>query len=893
MAKRLFGEEHPRVAISIYNLANVYESQGRYTEAESLLRQALEMNQRLLGEQHPIIATNLNQLANVYESQGRYTEAESLIRQALELRKRLFGEEHPDVATSLHSLALVYKIQGKYDEAEPLYHQALEMYKHMLGEKHPYVATSMSSLALLYYDRGQYEEAESLFRQALDIEKSQLGKQHPNVATTLNDLALLYTRQGKYTEAEPLFHQALEIRKKLFGEQHPQVATSINNLALFYYHQEKYAEAETLYRQALEIRKKLFEKPHPEIANSFNNLAVLYYRQGNYAEAEIFWRETLTMEKRLLGKQYPNIANSFIHLGLLYWSQDKINLAWEFLQQGVNIEEQNISRLLAVGSERQKRDYIATKAFTAHVVPSLHLQGTPNDADAARIALTTVLRRKGRILDAVTNNLQTLRLHLTPEDRELLDQLADTRSQLATLLFQGIGNRSPEVYRQLIADLKTKANELEYTLSYRSNEFRRETQPVTIAAVQQKIPDNAILLEFIRYKPFNSQSRTMEEPRYAVYLLDSRGELQWMDLGNAEPIDAAVAEFRQALQFQQSHIQTVAHRLYEQLMQPIRSVLDGEEHLLISPESQLNLIPFAALVDEDNRYLVQDYQITYLNSGRDLLKRVPSSNAPPVLVANPDYDDGENIDIATRRGSRDLANLRFGSLPGTAAEAEAIAPLFPKITILTESNATEQALKQISAPQILHIATHGFFLEDVELVASPNFRYNRSLWVTPDPNAIAVVNAENPLLRSGLALAGFNNRRSGSEDGVLTALEVAGLDLYGTQLVVLSACDTGVGEVNNGEGVYGLRRALAMAGAQSQLISLWKVSDKGTMELMVRYYQRLLSNQGRSEAYRQTQLEMLENSQYQHPYFWAAFIPSGDWRPLDSRVRTRELLFSK
>mgnify|MGYP006421146487 CR=1 FL=1 len=240
-----------------------------------------------------------------------------------------------------------------------------------------------------------------------------------------------------------------------------------------------------------------------------------------------------------------------------------------------------------------------------------------------------------------------------------------------------------------------------------------------------------------------------------------------------------------------------------------------------------------------------------------------------------------------------MANLRFGSLPGTAAEAEAIAPFFPKITILTESNATEQALKQISAPQILHIATHGFFLEDVELVASPNFRYNRSLWVTPDPNAIAVVNAENPLLRSGLALAGFNNRRSGSEDGVLTAWEVAGLDLYGTQLVVLSACDTGVGEVNNGEGVYGLRRALAMAGAQSQLISLWKVSDKGTMELMVRYYQRLLSNQGRSEAYRQTQLEMLENSQYQHPYFWAAFIPSGDWRPLDSRVRTRELLFSK
>uniref|UniRef100_UPI000A983156 CHAT domain-containing protein n=1 Tax=Geitlerinema sp. PCC 9228 TaxID=111611 RepID=UPI000A983156 len=187
------------------------------------------------------------------------------------------------------------------------------------------------------------------------------------------------------------------------------------------------------------------------------------------------------------------------------------------------------------------------------------------------------------------------------------------------------------------------------------------------------------------------------------------------------------------------------------------------------------------------------------------------------------------------------------------------------------------------SPSILHIATHGFFLENVERVAAPNYGDDRSLQVIPHPNAIAqkrVTNAENPLLRSGLALAGFNNRQqweTQGEDGVLTALEASGLDLYGTQLVVLSACDTGVGEINNGEGVYGLRRAFAMAGAQSQLISLWQVSDNGTQELMTRYYQRLLDNQGRSEAYRQTQLEMLATQKYDHPFFWAAFIPSGDW----------------
>jgi CHAT domain-containing protein len=216
--------------------------------------------------------------------------------------------------------------------------------------------------------------------------------------------------------------------------------------------------------------------------------------------------------------------------------------------------------------------------------------------------------------------------------------------------------------------------------------------------------------------------------------------------------------------------------------------------------------------------------------------------------------------------------------------------MLPGVTQLTGSKATENALKQISAPSILHIATHGFFLEDVELVASADFSNPFSLdrgpivKVVPRPGASprsAIANPENPLLRSGIALAGFNPRQSGTEDGVLTALEAAGLNLLGTKLVVLSACETGIGEVNNGEGVYGLRRAFAIAGAESQLISLWKVADIGTKDLMVNYYQRLMNNEGRREALRQTQLEMLRSQKYQHPYYWAAFIPSGDWTSME------------
>jgi CHAT domain-containing protein len=312
--------------------------------------------------------------------------------------------------------------------------------------------------------------------------------------------------------------------------------------------------------------------------------------------------------------------------------------------------------------------------------------------------------------------------------------------------------------------------------------------------------------------------------------------------------------------------------------------------LLISPDSQLNLIPFAALVDENNRYLVENYSITYLGSGRDLLRlqNPVASRSNPILLANPDYSNPGNPLASANRGnntrrSSDLAQIQFGALPGTLKEAEAIAPLLSGVQQLTGSQATENALKQVKSPRILHIATHGFFLEDVELVA-PSTGLSRSLWVEPDfsvtPRRRVTGNQENPLLRSGLAMAGFNIRKSGDEDGVLTAMEAAALNLWGTKLVVLSACETGVGDVANGEGVFGLRRAFVIAGAESQVLSLWKVDDEGTKDLMVNYYRRLLQNEGRFSALREIQLEMLRSEKYQHPYYWASFIPSGDWTPM-------------
>jgi len=308
--------------------------------------------------------------------------------------------------------------------------------------------------------------------------------------------------------------------------------------------------------------------------------------------------------------------------------------------------------------------------------------------------------------------------------------------------------------------------------------------------------------------------------------------------------------------------------------------------VLLSPDGMLNLIPFAALVDDQNRYLVENYTITYLTSGRELLKlqKHGPSKSGPVVIANPKFGDpakSAKDSAAGRSGLQVISrefHQRFGPLDGTAEEAQGLKNLLPNATILTGDQATEKALKQMKAPSILHVATHGFFLprEQEQKATSGNRAASVTLF-----DAVTEV-TENPLLRSGIALAGANQLdATNGEDGILTALEASGLDLWGTRLVVLSACETGVGDVQNGEGVYGLRRALVLAGAESELMSLWKVNDDATRDLMIDFYRLLQSGSERADALRQVQLKMLKTGDQNHPYFWAAFILSGDWRKVD------------
>jgi len=401
------------------------------------------------------------------------------------------------------------------------------------------------------------------------------------------------------------------------------------------------------------------------------------------------------------------------------------------------------------------------------------------------------------------------------------------------------------------------------------------------------IPPTAQLVEFVRYRPFDPRATKTTErfgpARLAAFVLRREGEPRWVELGAEDTINQRISAWRAALRSPAgTDVKALGRAVDDAVMRPLRQAADGgARHLIVSPDGSLNLIPFGALVDEENHYLLEQHEITYVTSGRDLLRLQYSERAqrPPLVIADPAFDQAGAAarPAADTRAARGIDG-KFAPLPGTAAEAQAIAKLMPRAVVDTGALASEVVVKSAYRPSVLHIASHGFFLDQLPPPASGSA--SRGLTAS---NAVA--STTSPLLRSGLALAGANLRQGGgSEDGLLMAIEAASIDLTGTKLVVLSACETGVGEVRSGEGVQGLRRAFVIAGAESVVMSLWPVSDEATKDLMAGYYEQLLKGQGRAAGLRAVQLRMLKDSRRSHPFYWASFLVAGQWSAIDREV---------
>ncbi|NEO54517.1 MAG: tetratricopeptide repeat protein [Okeania sp. SIO3B5] len=286
-------------------LGRFYDSQGLYEQAIPWCEQCLKKAQSRLEPRHSDVARSLNNLAFLYYSQGKFTKAELLYIEALEIYKQQLKVTHPSI-TILNNLANLYDSQGRYMEAEALYLEVLDTYQQILETENPNIATTLNNLAFLYYSQGRYKEAETLYLKALKIYQKKLGKAHPSVTRSLNNLANLYQSQERYTEAENLYIEVLEMTRQLLGIDHPSVARSLNNLAFLYYSLERYIEAEPLYMEALKIYKQKLGYAHPDITISLNNLACLYDSQGRYTEAESLYLEAVTMFVSQLGENHPH-----------------------------------------------------------------------------------------------------------------------------------------------------------------------------------------------------------------------------------------------------------------------------------------------------------------------------------------------------------------------------------------------------------------------------------------------------------------------------------------------------------------------------------------------------------------------------------------------------------
>jgi tetratricopeptide (TPR) repeat protein/CHAT domain-containing protein len=848
--KKSLSPDHPDVARSLSSLGLLYHERGEYGKAEPLLKQALTIREETLSPDHPEVALGIHNLAFLYTTWGAYRLAEPLCERALAIEERTLDSDHPIIASTIDTLATLYFYRGAYGRAELLFMQALAIRERTLGIEHSDVAASHTNMASLFMAQGAYSRADPLFKRALAIREKALGPSHPKVALTLNDMAVLRRHQGQRAEAESLHERALAIHEKTLGPNHPDTALSLNNLAFLYEDRGAYEEAKALYARALAINEKTLGTEHPHVAAGLNNLANVYSAQGAFTRAEPLYERSLAIKEEVLGPDHPDVALSLNGLGVLYHDQGKHDLALRLRRRALDIEEGNLIRTLIVADEARKLAYSSRISGSLYYALSFHLRVAPANDSTATLALTTLLRRKNRVEELAVQSTTGLRRSLPKDARHLLEDLSDVDSRVAVLSSRGPGKPGGEVHAQQLDELRQERDRLWNELAKHSALVEAMDHRITIRDVQRVLTNSTALIEFGQYAPQHDDAgRHLEkhEPRpssrYAAYLVFP-DRFDWVDLGSAAPIDEHIKNFRKALQTKQA----IPTDLYDAVMRPVVDKLGSTHRLVIAPAGALSLVPFAALHDGE-RYLVEKYELRYVTTGRDLLDPPGSAGVtttPMTIVANP----------------------TGAHLPDAETEADFLEGLFPDTRVLRGKQATETNVRTIERPLILHMATHGFFGE------ARNER-------------------DNPLFRSGLHLADIEQVEVDRErdDGQLTAYEVSGMDLRGTQLVVLSACDTGMGaevmaegKVLLSEGVSGLRRAFAMAGARTTVMSLWAVSGVTAQRTMEAYYRKLAEGQGPGEAMQAVQLEMLRTKEHAHPKDWAVFTVSGDDEPLEFPV---------
>ena len=786
------------------------------------------------------MARSVTILAAVYQEQGRLADAESLLRESLATRERLFKGDHPDVAEGLTALAGLLRAQGRHTSAAPLLRDALAMCKRLFKGDHLQTARSLNNLAVVLEYQDSWAEAESLYREALAMTRRVVKGDGADAASYANNLGCLLLARGKPGDAAVLHEEVLAVRKRLYAGDHPDVALSMTNLAAAYLEQGRLAAAEPLYKGALDVRKRLFTADHPSVAFALTDRAFLASVRGEFATADTLYRESLGTVRRAV---------------------------WAFsAQRG---EGESLTFLSALP---RARDGFLSNARQGRLAPGeVYSAVWASKGDVSRVFEQRHLRARASAGD--------------PALSRALEELATARKSRAELLLAPASS-DPATHSKRAADLAR----LDEAVNRLSTRLAKELPPLaraerlagaTLAAFRAALPADAVVVDFVRYVDFTFDparpdgEKEKRVPRYAAFVV-TRGAVAWADLAPASTVEPAVHAWREAITSGKEIPPTIPAKVRELVWEPVRKELPAPTRTVyVCPDAVLCRVSWVALPgDKPGTVLLDDCAVATIPHLPFLLDKLwpsePNAGTPEraLAVGGVKYDaDPAPATVAQRHGDplvKPGTALRWPQLENTAGEVEGFAGAAGRrklaVTRFAGDTATAPAvLAELPRASVAHLATHGFF-------SDPSFR---SAFQLDEADYTQVRRGErvervgraanNPLVMTGLVFAGANSAKTAGR-GIVTGEQLIDLDLSGLELAVLSACETGIGDVADGEGTFGLQRAFHTAGAKNVVASMWKVPDGPTAALMGRFYRNLWErNLAPVEALRQAQLEVYRN----------------------------------
>jgi CHAT domain-containing protein/Flp pilus assembly protein TadD len=887
LVRQARGEKHPRYASVLHSLAVVALYRGDFRRALSLARQTVKLRKVMLGERHPDYAVSLNDLAHVLFRLGEFQESTALFEEALRIREAVLGGRHPQYISGLNNLAALRMATGDFHVAQALFRRALRLTREVQGENNIDYAQSLNNLGAAYYGLGDYDQAALMIQKAVALRKKLLPRTHPSYANGLNNLARVYIEKGEHKAALPLLEEALKCQKDNLGEGHPNYAGTLNQLAIVRQELGEPGKALALSRQAVQLARKALGEKHPEYANYLNVQAYLYSRRGEPEQARPLYQRVLALTIAD-GPFHPSRAAYLNNLARANAEMERPGTALRLIEQCLALSRRQLS-LMAGQSDRQQLAAVASLRHRLNLRLSL-------PEESGRFSHEHVVAWKGLAFAAERSRRLFARAETGADTRQLARGLLDAKRALAQA-----SSRPGAFSRRRLEELEGAVEERETRLAELSQEFRASLRPPSSEGLRRLLPPGVVLIDYLAYdgaapsRPFRRQKW---QRRLSAWVVRADAPTVRVDLGVMTDIEEDITAWRKAIESARDEGKLSA-RLRAAVWAPLEKHLAGAKVVLISPDGALGRLPFAALPGRaPSRYLLEEAPLAVLPIPRELARLKGRPRGKPSLLAMGDVAYGE--------GSGGWAEL-----PGTRTEAKTTVARFRGLVrgeaaLLTGEKASRGQLREMLPKyRYAHLATHGFFASP-KMLSALERREN-------DPYGVfrrGDVPGWSPGLLSGLVLAGANSPTA-RDDGVLTALEIAEMDLSGMELAVLSACQTGLGKEAAGEGMLGLQRAFAVAGCRSVVSSLWSVDDAATAVLMERFYLHLWQKKlSKIEALRQAQLDAMRHPEWVEekakkmrgtgglraagkaserivggkkqrrspPAWWAAWQLSGDWR---------------